>query len=236
MSITNLKTSIFFINSALRVSNLSVYSYEERVEQMMETLDSIDKYCPVNLKYIFDSSVVKPDPKHLQQLSRKSQVVWCGNIPQVSEFSSYGTYGSRGIAETIAFIHFITWFKSLNMYQGSRIYKLSGRYRLNDNFVADDPSYKDAFVFAAPEKSWMSDERKQESGAYQMYKLRLWHMDGSLLDTFYARLPAILQDCATYGIDVEHSYYKHLSRYKTVEVRKIGVCGNTAPDGVFINE
>jgi hypothetical protein len=229
---------IFFINSALRVSNLSVYSYEERYEHMIATLDSIDKYCPSNKKFIFDSSP-QIDKEDYDQLSKRATVAWCGGIPEVAEFSSYGTYGSRSIAETIAFIHFLNWFRTMTLadtlnHSANRIYKLSGRYKLNENFIADDESYKDAFVFGKAHDTWMADQRKDVVD--KLYPLRLWHMDYSLLNTFHTALPYILQDCATYGIDVEHSYYKNLHKYDVVEVNKIGVCGNTAPDGAYIDE
>jgi hypothetical protein len=107
---------------------------------------------------------------------------------------------------------------------------------LNENFVIEDESYEGAFVFAKSETSWMSEDQKWTSGADRLYKLRSWHMDYSLLKTFRQALPNILNDCMMYGIDVEHSYYKHLHLNKIVEVEKIGVCGNIAPNGAYIDE
>ena len=126
---------------------------------------------------------------------------------------------------------FIDWFKQQNI-QSKRIYKLSGRYRLTDNFVLEDPSYKDSFVFAESLDTWMPKSAIVD----KLYRLRLWHMDYSLLNDFRKELQNIFHDCQSYNIDVEHSYYKNLKIYNRVEVKKIGVCGNIAPNGEYIDE
>lgn len=225
--------AIFFINHALKVNQLSVYTEEERFKQTIETLDSIDKYCPNNQVFIFDSSPERPNVEYFQELSDRGAVIfYTGDESDVKKFSQLG---QRSIAECITFIYFLSWFKQQN-FKSKRIYKLSGRYRLNDNFVVDDERFKDSFVFSTALDSWMPKDRQEFAGVDKLFRLRLWHMDYSLLDTFQLTLSKILQDCSTYGIDVEHSYYKNLHTYKTIELDKIGVCGNIAPSGDYIDE
>lgn len=224
---------IFFVNHALKVNQLSVYTEEERFKQTIETLDSINKYCPSNQVFIFDSSPERPNVEYFQELSDRGAIVfYTGDEPDVKKFSQMGL---RSVAECITFIYFLSWFKKQN-YQSKRIYKLSGRYRLNDNFILNDESYKDAFVFSKALHSWMPQHRQDAIGVHKLFRLRCWHMDYSLLDRFHTTLPTILQDCSQYGIDVEHSYYKNLHIYNIVEVDKIGVCGNIAPSGEYMNE
>jgi len=224
---------IFFINHALNVKQLSVYNEYERFQQTIQTIDSIDKYCPNNMKFMFDSSPDYPNREYINQLiDRGMQIVYCGENPDIAKFSRAG---ARSIAETMAFIGFLDWFSEKGI-KAKRIYKLSGRYRLNENFVVEDESYEGSFVFAKSEASWMSEDQKCTSGVDRLYKLRSWHMDYSLLKTFREALPNILNNCMMYGIDVEHSYYKHLHLNKIVEVEKIGVCGNIAPNGAYIDE
>lgn len=225
---------IFFINSALKVNALSIYSEEERYDQMLKTLDSIDAKCPNNLKIIFDSSY-EPPKKLIGR--HKTVFLTMGLAEDVSKISSIGSYKSRSIAECISFIRTLEWLKNQPFPSTcKRIYKVSGRYLLNDNFVLDDPSYKDAFVFVKPEHTWMNDYEIEKTGVDKLYKLRCWHMDYFLLDTFHKELYQILDDCIQLNIDVEHSYYKNLSKYKTIEVDKIGICGNIAPSGEYIDE
>lgn len=224
---------IFFINHALKVDQLSVFSEEERFKQTLETISTIDNKCPNNLKFMFDSSPIRPNHEYLSELSdRGVNILSCGYDPNIKSFSDAGL---RSLSECLSFMIFIDWFKKQNI-QSKRIYKLSGRYRLTDNFVLDDPSYKDAFVFSESLPSWMTKERVQQTKADRLFRLRLWHMDFSMLDIFQEKLPIIFNDCRYDGIDVEHSYYKNLRLYNKVEVKQIGVCGNIAPSGEFIDE
>lgn len=225
--------NVFFINNALNVKQLSVYSNEERFKQTLETIDSIDKYAPGSLKYMFDSSPEEPNEDYIKQLNdRNVSVIYLGGIEIVKAFSNSG---ARSLAECISFSAFVGWFMTQGI-EVDRVYKLSGRYRLNENFVLNDPSYKDAFVFSDALDSWMPDEKKKSAGVDKLYRLRLWHMDGSLLKTFHDALPEIFKECYDHGIDVEHAYYKKLHLNKVVEVNKIGVCGNIAPSGDYIDE
>jgi hypothetical protein len=224
---------IFFINHALSVKQLSVYNDEQRFEQTLGTIDSIDKYCPSNLKFIFDSSPNIPKEEYLRELNNRGVVVlYVGQEPNIKKHSEMG---QRSVAESIAFNIFLGWFKEQKL-ESKRIYKLSGRYQINENFVLNDPKHKDAFVFASAFDSWMSPDQQRISGANKLYRLRFWHMDYSCLNTFSLMMPVIAEDCKKYGIDVEHSYYKHLNMRHVVEVDKIGVSGNIAPTGEYINE
>jgi ribonucleotide reductase beta subunit family protein with ferritin-like domain len=61
-------------------------------------------------------------------------------------------------------------------------------------------------------------------------------MDYNLLETFQTELRKILFDCMQHKVDIEYTYYKHLHTYNVIELNKIGVCGNIAPSGNFIDE
>jgi len=224
---------IFFVNHALKVNQLSVYNEEERFNQTIETLDSINKYCPNNRVFIFDSSPDRPNIEYIQELNNRDAIfLYMGDEPDVKKFSNLG---QRSIAECISFIYFLNWFKKQE-FQSERIYKISGRYRINENFIKDNERFKDSFVFANSHNSWMTDQKKYFSGVRRLYLLRFWHMDYNLLDIFQEKLPQILTECVTFDIDVEHSYYKNLHTYKTIELDKIGVCGNIAPSGAYVDE
>jgi hypothetical protein len=225
---------IYLINHALRVNQLSVYTEEERFTQTMETIASIEKYAP-GLVFMFDNSPELPN-EHYVEAFRDVGVNWIysGGLEETQKFSKLGM---RSIAETHALIEVAKALTPIiEQYDDARIIKLSGRYRLNDNFIIDHPEFKDAFVFQQPMDSWMTPEKQLLVGASKLYNLRLWHMDVSLWKTFCSELPNILNDCLTHGIDIEHSYWKNLHKYKVVPVDKVGVNGNIAPSGDFIDE
>lgn len=223
---------IFFINSALSVNQLSVYSDEERFSQTLETLDSIDKYCPNNAKYIFDSSPYSVDQNLYQMLAnRGAYVLVTGNHSDVKNLS---LSGQRSIAECISFLLFLDWFKK-NEKKAKRIYKISGRYQLTSDFKNIETE-KNSFIFCKALNSWMSQEQQKISNVDKLYRLRLWGMDYNLIFSFEKELENILKDCERYAIDVEHAYYKNLKKYEIKELEKIGVCGNIAPTGEYIEE
>lgn len=223
---------VFFINSAIDAShsNLSVFNTQERFEQTLETLKSIDNHCPNNAKFIFDMSPEEIDVG-IQRSIAEMPNTWFIDMGKHEYVKMFSMNGLRSVAETFAFRGFIDWFKQQNI-QAKRIYKLSGRYTLNDNFVLNDESYADAFVFAEALDTWMP-----EVIVPKLYRLRLWHMDYNLLEKFEQLLPEIFNDCSNLGVDIEHSYYRNLhDKFKIVELSKIGVSGVIAPSGEVIDE
>ena len=225
---------IFFINHALNVNQLSVFNNEQRFEQTLDTLRSIDKHCPNNLKIIFDNS---PDPVEDEKLRTIANWnnTWFLDMGKIEKIKFLSQHGLRSLAETWSFMGLMEWFKQQD-FKSKRIYKLSGRYQLSDDFVLNDPSYDNAFVFSTALDSWMPEIQQKEAGVNKLYRLRCWHMDYNLLDTFAEVLPKVFEDCSTYHIDVEHAYYKHLHTNKIIEVPKIGVTGYIAPSGEYIDE
>ncbi len=232
---------IFFVNHAINApKRATIFNEQERYQQTLETIDSINKYCPNNKIFLFDSSPYFPNKKYIQGIIDKDVLfLYNGDDIRVNQHSlKY----QKSIAECVSFKIFIKWFKKhKKLYKAKRIYKLSGRYKLNDNFVLNDSSYKDAFVFLKPVDANL-DYNKKEIPNWKFYNfntyynLRLWHMDYSLLDVFENEINNILRDCAEYKIDVEYAYYKNLHTYKTIELDKIGVCGNIAHNGRYIEE
>lgn len=224
---------VFFISSALNVKQLSVFNNQQRFEQTVETVKSIDKYCPNNVKYMFDTSYDLPMDDYIGQLNLMGvRFYYAGHNEQVRKLSDAG---QRSLAETLGFILFLNHY-NLNPTIGKRIYKMSGRYKLNDNFVLDRPDFKDSFVYLPTVDSWMTKEHQEYAGVNKIFELRLWHMDYNLLDTFNKEIYNVLDDMIKYQIDVEHSYYKNLNKYKWTTVEPIGLEGAIAPTGEIINE
>ncbi|NDB61265.1 hypothetical protein EB001_22920 [bacterium] len=228
---------VFFISSALKIVNksVSVYSDEERFQHTLKTIETIDKHCPSNLKYMYETSAELPNEDYLKELSEKGvKIIWTGSDPNVKHFS---TVGLRSPAESLSFYHILSWFKDNDKQnvKAKRLYKISGRYWINDNFILKDKRFKDSFVYNKAADSYMPIERRNETGAHKAYSTRLFHMDYNLFDKFHGILPEVVNDCLKYGIDVEHSYWKHLhlNKFNVVELTKIGIEGWIAPLGIF---
>jgi hypothetical protein len=224
----------FFISSALYPSiGSSIYNEEERFEQTLETIKSIDLFCDDNTKIIFDSSPKKPNEKYISHL-RKTGILffYFGDDPEVNVYSQKDT---KGISETLSFKSCLNFYRK-SRFESNRIYKISGRYQINENFILNEDSYKNKFVFLRAIDSHLPIHERIYNNNEKLLSIRLWHMDCNCLDIFYNKMNNIIEDCITYNIDVEHSYYKNLCDESIVQVNKIGVQGFCAPNGVYVNE
>jgi hypothetical protein len=230
---------VFFINSAMNVTGRSLYSNDVRWEQTQETILSIDKQVPNNIKYIIDGSYLPIEEYKLKWLNDHGvRIILTGHVPGVKEISQHiASYGiGNSIAETQSMVHFVRWFKA-NLQEktkAKRICKLSGRYKINENFKWDDPAYEGKYVFVKHHQS--NSPRKAELDLKGLFVVRCWHMDYALLDNYERVITNIANDCAGLGIDAENSYYKNIPKDLLYEVEKIGVEGYVSPVGVYENE
>jgi hypothetical protein len=230
---------VFFINSAMNVTGRSLYSNDVRWEQTQETILSIDKQVPNNIKYLIDGSYLPIEEYKLEWLRDHGvRVGLTGHIPGVKEVSQHiANYGiGNSIAETQSMVHFTRFFKETMKEKtvAKRICKLSGRYKLNENFKWDDPNFEGKYVFVKHHQS--NSPRKAELDLKGLFVVRCWHMDYALLDNYVGVIEKIAIDCASLGIDAENSYYKNIPKDLLYEVEKIGVEGYVSPVGVYENE
>ena len=122
-----------------------------------------------------------------------------------------------------------------------RIFKISGRYKLNSNFnYSTHLEAKDKVVILQPR---LSDciYRSDVKATMMQYMTRCWSFDSSLLPeiikTFGKMKKDILYASKTRKqADIEHLLYKNLKKklVKTIEI--MGVEGNWAPKNLWIEE
>lgn len=224
---------IWFISSALNAQTQTVYNQDERFKHTLETIESIDKYCPRNLKILHDSSFDLPKDEYLQEIGNRGvTILYTGNDPLIRELTKMQ---HRSACELVSSLGAVKWFDDnlRGRVTAQRAYKISGRYHLNDNFILEDERFDNAFVVNAVVDSYMPQERREETGAYKAHSSRLVHWDYRLMDVYMDALPKMIEDSIKYGIDAEHAYWKHLHMHKMVELPKIGVEGWIAPLGKY---
>lgn len=225
---------IFLISSALQtIDHLSKYNKEERFNQTIETIHSIRKYGPSNSKlYLIDGSSEIPDKDKLKAIEALDVHIF--KAYENPQTLLYAQRGFKIFIENLCLHQFFEWFTN-NSVTAKRIYKISGRYVLNENFKPGF-EYKDAFVFLKSIDSWMPLQIQQEANARKFYETRLYHMDYSLLNTYKDELVNMVNDSVRFNINVEHAIYKSLSKYNVIEVDKIGVSGFVSPSGEYKDE
>ena len=175
---------IFIIPSAL-IAKPSVSpkcSNEERYEQSLDTLKSIDKYCPNSLKLVVDVSYTLPEQFKIDEMVKLGAVYINGSENETVR--QYSESGNKSLGETCATIIALNYIEQ-NSITAKRIYKMCGRYCLTEDFKYDVEDQKDSYVFLPP---------RFEPGLGNILETRLWHLDFSLLENFKEKINKILQD------------------------------------------
>ena len=120
-----------------------------------------------------------------------------------------------------------------------RVHKISGRYRLNDNFnlqrYEDNPTrlivthkHTSQFPFAV-------------TGVEYQYMSRLWSWPASataqVIDTYNDGLNYMAERLTQGGYcDIEHMLYKFLPAELILEASPVGLEGNIGPNGAAVND
>lgn len=227
---------IFIIGSALSAKGmLSLYDDAARFQQLLKTIASIEWYCPGNIKILFDASpeLNKDKFEHLNRLG--VQTIHTGADPWIAELSRTKRKSEGEVFSVLKILQHIRD----NKIEAKRIYKISGRYWLNNNFRLGQ-EHENRVVFARSNSTWYGISRDVNEliniGADRYFQTRLWHADYALLDWLIDTLNTVAKDCDTYSIDLEHSFYKSFHPHGPIELNKIGVNGNIAPSGMYIDE
>jgi len=216
---------IFIIPSALIAkSSVSKFSNDERFEQTIETLKSIDKYCPNSLKIIVDVSYAAPEKFKIETLIEFGAVYING--AENETIRQYSEAGHRSLGETCAMIVALNYIEQ-NSIKAKRIYKMCGRYCLTEDFKYNVEDQKDSYVFLPP---------RFEVGLGNILETRLWHLDFSLLENFKGKINKILQDLLNGCNCIELSFYNNLQTEKMIYVSPIGSEGKMGFFGNYIRE
>jgi hypothetical protein len=230
---------IFCIISAIGV-DYGVYSYQERLKQLIETIKSVKKYKPdayICLMEVSDVPVKQADAHVLQLLVNRACFLhdhkFIKEILVKLDDKDTNRGARKTIGELIGMLEFMGWLRHQPL-QFNRVYKLAGRLRLNDNFLLTDYSKLQNKVVTT--KRWWYDR--------YAYIIQLWSFDHKMLDDIFK----IFLEIWDYEIDiltnksqvdiVETTLYRYLVKYNILveELQcKLGVEGNHGQDGAIVD-
>jgi hypothetical protein len=229
---------IFLILSAVGV-DYGVYSYDERLSQLRNTIESVKKYKPNSYICLYDVSSTP--------IKSSDQILLTQNVDKFIDLSNHVFVTSivnqltkddsnlaarKTIGELIGTLEFFGWLRNQNL-DFRRVYKISGRLVLNDNFLVND--YDSMHNHVATTKRWWYDR--------YAYIIQLWSFDFKMLDKIFEVFNEIWKyemDILTnkYCVDiVETTMYRYFQRYN-IPVQEIngylGVEGNHGQDGAGV--
>jgi len=233
-------TSHFIITSAIHTS-YGKCSTEERIEQTKETIKSIETYAPGSSMVIIDcgeKSVEENifgckliDYTKNQEIQYHQQKYLQMNIDLEPDII---------IKSMLEIMMFGDYLKFLDA-KYSRIFKISGRYRLNSKFdYSKHQTAKNKVVILFSERSQNLYNFDVKVSMFQ-YMTRCWSFDFSLLlniiETYNKMKKDIIYASTTKKqADIEHLLYRHLNKKLVQNIHRMGIEGYWAPLRRWIEE
>jgi hypothetical protein len=233
-----------FVTSAVNAT-FSMYKPEDRLKQTLATIASVRKFLPEAEITIVECSVPAINADYERALADQADhFVSLSNDPNVVYMTENGDRGdvTKNLTEAMVLRKLMAvaikreWFAD-----SDRIFKISGRYQLNEKFditAHTDLINADRFVFR---KKNLSQFRPEHTGVPLQYQTRLYSFAPALLPRYTEVLDNMVETMQTYFnqgkyIDIEHLWWKLLSPTEITELDKIGVSGNIAPNGQVIDD
>jgi len=232
---------LFLVSSAIH-TNHGIYNSEQRLEQTVNTLKSIKQRCDVDI-VLLDGGLKSPTEDEQKLLGEYTKgIISFSDAPPIKDILVIPSHDIvKNMAEIVMFGSTFQDIGVAGEYKKyKRIFKMSGRYVLNDNFnYQTHIDAKDKIIIRGPYTSQFTSA--QTGGVIFQYMSRLWSFDSELLPDIaeaYGRMFGDMNRVLTQGgyIDIEHLLFTHLDPSRIQKITKIGVEGNIAPNGMRISE
>ena len=201
---------INFAESELSYSKVrSIYTPEQRITQTLKTIESIRTFAPESKIILFEMGVNEFFNPILKE--NVDQYFFLGkNI-----FVKYSCKSKfKGLGEAIGLLIGLRKVKALGF-----IFKISGRYYLNENFDLSN---------------WDIDEinlkQYDEAMSTRLYGFPIRKMN-LIKNALFKSLPNLFK-----GKSIEESFFSKLNENKIVSIKELGISGFVAPDGQFLTE
>jgi hypothetical protein len=218
--------NVFIVTSAL-LTQAGVFNSLQRFNDTLNTLKSIREKDPTAMVFLADISVA-PLGGMVNELQEYCKVVSFNDHHAVKMFSEYGM---KSHGETVILMEMLNFIKRQGIVC-DRIFKLSGRYVLDDGF--DISYYADKqghYVFKRRNVTWMNPV---VSGATHCLDTRLFSLCFSLADDYFDILQRNLSVLGQ--LDTEHVHFLHIPHDKLIEVDRVYCTGMIARTGELVRD
>jgi hypothetical protein len=233
-------TSLFLVTSAIYTS-YGKCSTEERIEQTRKTVKSIETYAPDSKIVLLDAGDKSVD------IDFGVELIDYTINPIIKEHLNEYLKNNRDlepdiiIKSMLEIIMFEDYLKSHSLDSYSRVFKISGRYKLNSKFnYQQHLDTKNKVLILRPRLSQHFYNKKVSSSMFQ-YMTRCWSFDSSLflkiIETYDKMKEDILLASRTEKQgDIEHLLFKHLDKRLVEHIDIMGIEGYWAPMRMWIQE
>lgn len=238
----------FIITSAIN-SEYNESNADERFDETLATMRSIYKKCSEAKIVILDGSLKEFSEKQLEILtkfvSEKTIYLWSFYDDEVLKHiheKSNGNIQQIKSPSELYLLHSFFTRDSFIQYD-DRIFKLSGRYCLSDDFNLDN--FTDDIVFLDKQPAVQYYDRNTGQNVDRLtewqYKTRLYCFGGKhkqyMTDKYKEAFDIIIQEYINGRFtDIEHALYHVLGETNIRTISPIGVIGRSGENGELIKE
>lgn len=229
---------VFCVLSAIG-NDYGIFSYKERFQQLLQTIDSIRQYGGNSHICLYDTShdpIPNTDALIIQQ--SVDRVTWLHDHPHIIELKKYlsndtnMTYHKTigEIVSMMCFLHTDYYFSGFN-----RIFKISGRYQLTPEFDLSLHHSMSGKIVIKPKTDWYGS---------LVHQSRLWSFDAEMLpkikNMFIQIYNTSVESVNRTGSTpiIEHSIYNEIEKMKLPvhEAPTLGITGYFGQDGAIVTD
>ena len=233
-------TSHFIITSAIHTS-YGKCSTEERIEQTKKTIESIGTYAPESSAVIIDCG-----EKSVNKNLFDCEVIDYTTNEEIQYNLQEYLKTNRDlepdiiIKSMLEIMMFSDYLKNITS-SYDRIFKISGRYRLNSKFNYNNHlEKKNKVLILKPQQSPHFYNFDVSSSMFS-YMTRCWSFDSSLLLKIIETYDKMKEEIIHISRiekqgDIEHLLYKHLNKNIVSHANVMGIEGYWAPRKEWIEE
>jgi len=233
-------TSLFLVTSAIYTS-YGKCSAEERIEQTKKTIKSIETYAPDSTIVLLDAGEKSVEIDFGVELIDYTQKEIIKDPLDYYLSTNKDLEPDIIIKSMLEIIMFEDYLNTHSIISYERVFKLSGRYRLNSKFNHNKHlESRNKVLILPPYHSQHLYNTKVSSSIFQ-YMTRFWSFDSSLASNIlktYGKMKRdiILASKTERQGDIEHLLYKHLDKRLVEHIEIMGVEGYWAPLRLWIEE
>ena len=230
------------VTSAIN-TKFGVYDTDTRLKQTLETIASIKKYAPNSRIILVECGAIPLTATQETVLEAEvDEIISYNDDEDVKAiFVSDNWDVVKNTTEVMCFKRALEYCLEYNLFDDvDRVFKMSGRYRLNGNF--DPAQYVMAPESIITTRKHVSQFPHQVTLVEYQYMSRLWSWPANItqriIDEVYNAGLEYMAERLTQGgyCDIEHMLYKFLPANLILEINKVGLEGNIGPNGAAVND
>lgn len=234
---------LFILTSAIN-TRFGTYSPDVRLQQTVDSIKSIKERCPEAKICVVEMAGVPIKEDQARQIQAHCNYFFnfSGDEAVKSIYESTDNWDwVKNTTEVMCFANALNELSAQNILENfDRIFKMSGRYQLTENFpTVDYDSLPDRIVIL--ERKGSQFPPQVTGGKQYQYMSRLWSWPANetqkVIDAYNEGFVAMAEHIHAGGyFDIEHMLYAYLPKDLVTEIPTVGLRGLLGPTGAAIED